>query len=676
MKILFITLSNIGDVILTLPVLDRLRQRYPQGPVTVICGARPAKIFENNPYISKLIIFDKRSRLGDKIRLLLELKRQNFEIVIDFRNSFFGFFLSLGKSYFTLRRPPALLRHMKEKHLNKLVPLKLPRADPVPGSVYISLQDEKYIDLIFKENNILGDEPIIVIAAGARSHIKRWPKEKFSQIVKELGEEFKAKIILAGDKDDSLIADYIAIESGYPVLNLCDKTTLAQLAYVLKKSKLVITNDSAIMHLASYLNTPVLAVFGPTSEIKYGPWPQVSAVVKKDIICRPCEEAQCRFGTLRCMHVVRAEDVLREARNILAKKPQCPKATSKGEEFKRILVVRTDRIGDVLLSTPVLKGLRENFPHAYIAMMVSPYAKDIVEQSPFIDEVITYDKDAKHKSWLKSIKFSRNLKKRGFDLALILHPVNRAHLLTFFAGIKRRVGFDRKMGFLLTDRLKHSKQAGEKHESEYTLDFLRYLGIEPQDKRLYMPIRPDSEIWVKHLFEKEGIKDSDKLLAVHAAASCPSKVWPAERFAQAAQRLAKAQGMKVIVVAGPKDIHVSEEVVKRMNIPALNLAGKTSVSQLASILKRCRLFISNDSGPVHLASAVGTPVISIFGRNQKGLGPKRWAPLGDNDRVLHKQADCVECLAHNCTRGFVCLNSITVNEVVDAAESILNNSSK
>ncbi|MFA6349633.1 MAG: lipopolysaccharide heptosyltransferase II, partial [Candidatus Omnitrophota bacterium] len=649
-------------------------ENYPQSLVTVICGARPAKIFENNPHISKLVIFDKRSSIKHKIRLLLELRREKFDIVVDFRNSFFGFFLSGARKHFASRGFSGPKRHRKDLHLSKLIPLKLGLSGQSTGSVYTSLDDEKYIDSLLERNNIHAQDILIVVAAGARSHIKRWPKEKFSELIHSLGREFNPKIVLIGDKDDSVAADYIAIEAGYPVLNLCDKTTLAQLAYLLKKSKLVITNDSASMHLASYVNAPVLAIFGPTSEIKYGPWPQISAVVKKNIICRPCEDAQCRFGTLRCMHVVQVEDVLREARKILRGTRDEGRGTR--DEFKRILVVRTDRIGDVLLSTPVLKGLRENFPHAYIAMMVSPYAKDVIEMSPFVDEVITYDKDVKHKSWLRSMKFSQKLKKRGFDLALILHPVNRAHLITYFSGIKKRVGFDRKFGFLLTDRIKHAKQEGQKHELEYNLDFLRYLGIEPRDKKLFMPIKPESEEVVKQLLEKEGVAESDELLAVHAGASCISKIWPAERFAGVAEKLAKSRGMKVVIVAGPKDVNVSNDMVKRMSVPVVNLAGKTSVSQLASVLKRCRLFISNDSGPVHIASAVGTPVISIFGRNQKGLSPKRWGPVGDRDKVLHKKTDCIECLAHNCTRGFLCLNSITVDEVVEAAEKILNNSSK
>ncbi|MCX5701866.1 MAG: lipopolysaccharide heptosyltransferase II [Candidatus Omnitrophica bacterium] len=362
----------------------------------------------------------------------------------------------------------------------------------------------------------------------------------------------------------------------------------------------------------------------------------------------------------------------------LDKRPDCRQAGRQGQKFtgdrnnlRRILIVRTDRIGDVLLSTPVIKALRDSYPRAYISMMVSTYAKDIVEGNPYLDEVITYDKDIRHRSWLASIKFAQSLKKKRFDLAVILHPTNRAHIITFFAGIPKRIGYDRKSGFLLTDRIKHEKQFGEKHELEYSLDLVRYLGIEPKDKNLFMPINPESERWVEELFEKEGIEKKAKLLAIHPGASCPSKIWPNERFSEVADRLIDRYSFKVLLIAGPKDIIKAERVLKNMRGNAINLAGKISVSQLASVLKRCALFISNDSGPVHIASAVGTPVISIFGRNQKGLSPKRWGPVGSKDRVLHKEVGCISCLAHNCVKEFACLKAITVEDVVDAAESIL-----
>jgi heptosyltransferase-2 len=318
----------------------------------------------------------------------------------------------------------------------------------------------------------------------------------------------------------------------------------------------------------------------------------------------------------------------------------------------------------------VIKALRERYPKAYIAMMVSAYAKDIVSGNPYLDKVIVLDKDAEHKGWLRSIKLIRELKKNKFDLALILHPVNRVHLVTFLSGIPKRVGYDRKLGFLLTDKVKHAKQLGLKHELDYNLDLLRYLGIEAQDKKTFVPIKAESEKWLAEVFKQEGINASDKLLAIHPAASCPSKIWPAERFAEAADKLAEKYGFKILVISGPKDLAVAKNLIDRMRSVTIDLAGRTSVTQLASLLKRCKLLISNDSGPAHIASAVGTPVISIFARNQAGLSPKRWGPVGKNDKILHKAA-CMECLAHNCKKEFACLKAITVEDVISAADVIL-----
>ncbi len=674
-KILFITLSNIGDVILTLPVLDSLRNSFPQAKITVMVGPRPKEIFENNPNIERLIIYDKHSKLKEKIKLFNELKKEKFDIVVDLRNSFFGAFLCAKYKTSPFHLIPKNIRHMKDRHLCRAQGSRLKaqgetRLITKNVSLYIESEDEDYINNILKESNIKESDNVVVIAAGARSHIKRWAKEKFVELISALIKDFGAKVVLAGDKDDIVINKYIAEYLRYPVIDLTAKTTLTQLAYLLKKARLLVTNDSAVLHLGSYLNIPMVAIFGPTNEVKYGPWSDNCAVVKKEIFCRPCAKAQCRFGTLECMQLIKTEDVYRVVKDMLINEPRTPNPEPR-KDFKRILIVRTDRIGDVLLSTPVIKALRDNYPDAYIAMMVSPYAKDIVEGNPNLDEVIIYDKDSKHRTWGMSIKFALNLKKNKFDLAIVLHPTNRAHLITFLTGIRRRIGYGRKLGFLLTDRIKHIKQLGEKHELEYSLDLLRYLGIEPKEKSLFMPIRPESEKWIAELFSQEGIKTTDKLLAIHPGASCPSKIWPSERFAQVADRLAQKYGFKVFLIAGPKDIRLAQNVLKNMRHPLINLAGKISVSQLASVLKRCQLFISNDSGPVHIASGVGIPVISIFGRNQKGLSPKRWGPLGKRDKVLHKEVGCSECLAHNCIKDFACLKAISVDDVLEVADAIL-----
>ena len=694
-KILFITLSNIGDVILTLPALDQLVAVYPQAQITVITAARPREIFENHPAVKSIIVYDKRSGTQDQIKLMHSLRREKFDLVVDLRNTFLGTALIARQRIPFFLRLPKSIKHMRDVHLYKTQAAIRPDSfvgtglKPVPtgnlalAALGIRPQDEEYIESKLKEAGITDKDKIVLIAAGARSHIKRWPKERFAELIPLIMHDTGARVVLAGDNQDLPIATFIAGKLKDPVLNLAGATTITQLAALLKKASLLVTNDSAVLHLGGYLNTPTVAIFGPTDETRYGPWSSTSAVVKKEIFCRPCAKAQCRFGTLDCMNLIKVEDVLRAVKKVFNTEDERPLDFARGKRttedgrrttndtYKRILVSRTDRIGDVLLSTPVIKALRDAYPQAYIAMMVSPYAGLVVEGNPDLDSVIIYDKAGKHKNWFATARFARYLKKKKFDLAIILHPTNRAHLLTFFAGIAKRVGYDRKLGNLLTDRLKHEKQLGAKHEAEYNLDLLRYLGINCGRPQLHMPIKQESERWAAELLKVNDIGAVDKLLGIHPAASCPSKIWPPERFAEVADRLSQKYGFKTVIVAGPRDTEKAKIMQEHMRTPALNLAGKVSVSQLASILKRCDLFISNDSGPVHIATAVATPVISIFGRAQIGLGPMRWGPLGQKDKYLHKDAGCITCLAHNCVRGFACLKSISVDDVIAAADEVL-----
>jgi heptosyltransferase-2 len=697
-NILFITLSNIGDVILTLPVLDYLKSRFPQSKITVLVGPRPKGIFKGDSYVHKLIVYDKHSSLKEKLNLFNELKKENFDMVVDLRNSFLGTIIPAKHKTSSFLTIPKAITHMKDRHLYKVArspACRLPdgsqgrQEEKVKSEIQRSFLhkkavDEKYIEDILEKNNIGSEDKIVVVSAGARSHTKRWPKEKFVELISKLIEEFKAKIILTGDEGDTLINKYITERLQNAVIDLSAKTDLGQLACLLGRAGLVITNDSAMLHLASYLDVPVTAIFGPTSELKYGPWSGKSSLVKKDIFCRPCEKAQCRYGTLECMQIINVEDVLTAVRKILVTSHTMParpaggpagrqesQVTSQASNYKRILVARTDRIGDVVISTPVIKALRDSYPHAFIAMMVGPQARDIINGNPYLDEAIIYDKEGRHKGWLNSVKFSLNLKKKRFDLAIILHPTNRVHLLTFLSGIPQRLGYNRKLGFLLTEAVKHTKQLGEKHELEYNFDLLRRIGVECIDRSLFVPIKPESEQWLENLLSEEGIGKSDNILIVHPGASCISKIWPAERFAQAADRLADKYGFKIFIIAGPKDMKSTFLMAQSMRHIAVNLGGKVSLSQLVSLLKRSSLFISNDSGPVHIASSVGVPVISIFGRKQKGLSPKRWGPVGANTRTLHKDVGCARCLAHNCLKGFACLEAISVEDVVSAADSIL-----
>jgi len=670
MKILFFTLNNIGDAILTLPVLDYLRRNHKTAAITCLTGERPQEIFQGCPQIERVIVFNKQSPWREKIKLFFSLSRQKFDLVVDLRNSFLGAVIPARRRSGAFLIFPRQLKHMMLRHLFRAGAGRPREPGDKERILQSTLKDRQYIDGVFAQNNISGNDALVAVAPGARSRIKRWPKENFIGLCSNLRQQ-GYRVILVGDKNDLPIAEAIKRELTPDTVNLCAKTNLRQLAVILEKVKLLITNDSAISHLGSYLDIPVLAIFGPTDDARYGPWSKTGAVVKKEIFCRPCLKAQCRFGNTACLSLIKVNDVLRQAKNLLL--PQAADLIRPGNsDFKRILIMRTDRLGDVLLSTPVIAVLREKYPNAYIAMMVAPQAREAVEGNPSLDEVIVLDKAAPAKGFFAGFRFIRRIRQKKFDLAIILHPAIRAHLIAYFSGITRRIGYDRKFPFLLTDKIKHLKQEGKKHEADYNFDLLKLLGIEEMRKDLFIPISLNSEKWAEDLFKQEGILPEDNLLAIHPGASCPSKIWMPGRFAQVAQELTKLYGFKVLLLAGPGDIASSRKVAQDMRVPFIDLSGKCTVNQLACLLKKCKLLIANDSGPVHVASAVGTPVISIFGRSQDGLSPRRWGPLGKKSKVLHKQVGCLECLAHNCQKEFACLRAITAEDVVAAACEILN----
>jgi len=342
---------------------------------------------------------------------------------------------------------------------------------------------------------------------------------------------------------------------------------------------------------------------------------------------------------------------------------------------KRILVIRLDRLGDVILSTPVLQVLRQQFPHAFIAMMVRPACREVIEGNPYLDEVILYDRDGMHHSVRATIGFARRLRRHTFDTAIVLHPTNRSHWIPWLAGIPIRVGYDRKCGWLLTHRVPHRKQEGEKHEAAYTLELLEPFGIAAREPHPFVPIHATAERRVASLLAERAVEPTERLVAIHPSASCVSKRWMPERFAQVADRLISEQHVRICLVAGEADALYAHQVARAMRRPALDFAGRLGVGELAALLHRCRLLVSNDSGPVHVAAAVGTPVVDIFGRNQRGLSPLRWGPVGEGHIILHKEVGCVTCLAHNCDIEFLCLASVSVDEVYRAAVSILERAS-
>ncbi len=679
-KILFITLSNLGDAVMSVPALDYLKRAYPAARITVMAGPRTKCVFEDHPDVYRLIVFEKHSSLRYKIRMFYALKKEGFNLIVDLKNTFYRLGLKAFYKNPAVITYPSWASHASRRHLyaamralkgNVVDQEEFQASYGKRNPSFVSVCDKGYIEQLLGNHGILKEDKIAVVVPGARSRLKQWDADGFIEVIREIRSRYQMKVILAGMADEAPLTGHIACLSGEGVVDLAGKTNFGQLCALILMARLVICNDSGVLHIASYMNKPVVAIFGPTDYIKYGPWSDNSMVVRKSLLCAPCGRAACR-NQMECLKVIRPFDVLLAVRLVFEGKESRPHKV----QYERILVVRTDRIGDVLLSTSVLKVLRHQYPLSYIAMMVSPYTREIVDGNPFLDEVIVLDKDGSHQGFLATIKFVTELKKKKFDLAVILHPTLRIHLICFLADIRERIGYDRKASYFLTKAIPHHKQEGDRHEVEYNFDLLKALGIAETSCELYMPIKKSSEEFVEQLLRQAGINFQDKIIAINPAASCISKRWPVGRFAELADRLAVLYHAKIVVVADSAHHGISQEMLALARYKPIDFSGQLSLSHLASLFRRCVLVVSNDSGPVHLAVAVGTAVISIFGRNQPGLGPKRWGPLGESSAALYKETDCLSCLAHACRNHFKCLEAISVDDVLEQAARLLKGADK
>jgi heptosyltransferase-2 len=315
-KILLITLSNIGDVILTLPVLYILKREFDSPDITVICSKSTKELFEPDISVNNIIVYDKHMPFMKKLKLAMSLRRRGFDLVVDLKNTMFPLLVS-ARYNTPYNISYASSMHCRDKHLRKLSLLGIDTGN-AEFSVDITRDDKIHVNSLLNSLGILPDDSIVAVSAGAKSHTKRWKKSGFVKLCEGLADKAKAKVLLIGDEADKAINESIYKEGIKDVYDLTGRTNLRELLYLLSVCRLLVTNDSAPLHAASAVSTPAVAIFGPTDHNKYGPLAQGSIVIRKDLACAPCQKALCRLQ-MQCMNNIEPEDVLKAALKIINK---------------------------------------------------------------------------------------------------------------------------------------------------------------------------------------------------------------------------------------------------------------------------------------------------------------------------------------------------------------------
>lgn len=335
--------------------------------------------------------------------------------------------------------------------------------------------------------------------------------------------------------------------------------------------------------------------------------------------------------------------------------------------IKKILIINVNWIGDVLFSTPFIRAVREAHPGAYIACLVHPRCKEVLEGNPRINEIIIYDENGAHKSLAGKLRLVSALRKKGFDAAFLLHRSFTKALIAYLAGIRERIGYATKSrGPLLTKAAREENR--DEHKVEYFLGIARAAGIEPPSRSYEFFIKDSHRDFIRKVLDEGGIGNEDLVVVLCPAGNWRPKRWPEANFAKLADALSEKFKAKIVISGTKSDIKLAEEIKKLMKNPPFIACGKTDLKQLGALLERADLVIANDTGAMHMAVAVGAKTIALFGPTS----PAITGPYGKGDyKVIFKNESCeVPCYDFTCGHNS-CMEAVTVEDVMCEAERML-----
>lgn len=340
------------------------------------------------------------------------------------------------------------------------------------------------------------------------------------------------------------------------------------------------------------------------------------------------------------------------------------------EGVERILIVKLSSIGDVINAFPVVVALRDRFPEAEIAWVVESPAADLVAAHQAVDRVFVLSVargGLRPANYLRALmKLARPLREGRFQVALDLQGLLKSGLVAWLSRAPIRLGFSddrREAAFLFTNirvpprcRLPVGRY----------LSLAAFMGADVSFPRAQVPVDPGAEAWAERLLA-ERVPPGSVPVALCPGASDPYKRWPAERFIDLGRLLIERGGIVPLIVGGPGDTALAQRIQQGIGRTAVTTAGATNLLGLASLLRRCATIVGGDTGPLHLAVAVGIPVIGLYGPTDPG----RTGPYGDGHIVIHKQFPCAPCLRKPTCREGDCLRAVSASEVAQAVTRLL-----
>ena len=335
---------------------------------------------------------------------------------------------------------------------------------------------------------------------------------------------------------------------------------------------------------------------------------------------------------------------------------------------KKILIVKLGALGDLILAIPSLRAIRRKFPNARISLLTGEKVYGIIYQCPYLNEIIVYQRKGKGRI-IRMLKIAQRLKREDFDIGIDLQNNWQSHLMLYLSKIFRRYGYDRKGGFLLTDKVRMRMRGGGKEvlpPVRHQLRLLNLLKINQIDERLELWTLPEDERYIENFLSKEWIGRGQRIIAINLFAQWETKNWGLENLSQLATKLMKLYSARIVLVGESRYKKKSRNFPSLLKNRIINAVGKTNLGQLIYLLKRCCLLITPDSATMHIAAAVETPFVALFGPTD----PRRHLPPAEKFRVIKKNLPCSPCYKHNCLTK-KCMKRIKVEDVLEAVKKII-----
>jgi lipopolysaccharide heptosyltransferase II len=336
-------------------------------------------------------------------------------------------------------------------------------------------------------------------------------------------------------------------------------------------------------------------------------------------------------------------------------------------KMKKILVFKISSLGDVILIVPSLRAIRERFRFAEVKVLVDVKFREVFDNCPYVDEVITSDFRGRDRG-LGFIGLSRRLCSENFDISIDFQNSRKSHLLAFLSWIPERYGFNnRKLSFLLNRKINPPEKPMEpvKHQGK----ILGLLGIMGADPHLELWTEDKAEKWVDEFLRDNWIKKDQKLVALSLSASerWKSKNWELEKMVELSELLAEKKSIRVVLLGTKKEQRKAKEFTKKATVKPIDAVGKTSISRLVALVKKCDAVVTGDSSPMHVAAAMETPFVAIFGPTD----PARHAPPAKTFKIIHNRTECAPCYKPKCSKGKICISKVTSKQVFDSLMEIM-----